>query len=150
MEEDISLPRNPISAKFFRIVKLAENAGYGFDKMISGWKTYTGNTPVFEQGRDYTKATFYFKNKRSSKKKLGDKVGDKVGDKKRGNDKKPMASEELILKAVSKNPTINIQTLSKQTGLGKTAVDNNIKKLKEKGLLERVGSKKTGQWKVNM
>jgi predicted HTH transcriptional regulator len=63
LEEYISLPRNPIIAKFFRVVKLAENAGYGFDKMINGWKEYTGSAPEFNQGQDYTKATFYFKKK---------------------------------------------------------------------------------------
>ena len=31
--KDISLPRNPILAKLFRLVKLAENAGFGFDKI---------------------------------------------------------------------------------------------------------------------
>ena len=63
MKEDISMPRNPIIAKLFRVVKLAENAGYGFDKMISGWIEYAGTKPEFEQGLDFTKATFYFKTK---------------------------------------------------------------------------------------
>ena len=31
--KDISLPRNPVVAKLFRMVKLAENAGFGFDKI---------------------------------------------------------------------------------------------------------------------
>lgn len=42
---DMSLPRNPILAKLFRIVNLAENAGYGFDKMEEDWKPYTGIAP---------------------------------------------------------------------------------------------------------
>ena len=33
--------------------------------------------------------------------------------------------------------------------LGKTSIDNIIKILKEKGYIERVGSNKTGYWKVN-
>lgn len=36
LEIDTSMPRNPILAKSFRAVKLAENAGFGFDKMING------------------------------------------------------------------------------------------------------------------
>lgn len=35
--KDISLPRNPILAKLFRMVKLAENAGFGLDKMEHNW-----------------------------------------------------------------------------------------------------------------
>ena len=33
-------------------------------------------------------------------------------------------------------------------GLGKTTVDNTISILKKKGFIERVGSNKTGYWKV--
>ena len=40
IREDISLPRNPILAKLFRSVRLAENAGTGFTKMIRGWQIY--------------------------------------------------------------------------------------------------------------
>jgi len=54
--------RNPVLAKFFRVVRLAENAGYGFDKMISGWKAYTGKPPLFDEGQDFTKVTFYLKS----------------------------------------------------------------------------------------
>jgi ATP-dependent DNA helicase RecG len=31
---DIFLPRNPIITKIFRVIDLAENAGYGFDKIL--------------------------------------------------------------------------------------------------------------------
>ncbi len=30
-QADITMPRNPIIAELFRVVKLSENAGYGFD-----------------------------------------------------------------------------------------------------------------------
>jgi len=149
MEEDISLPRNPIIAKFFRVVKLAENAGYGFDKMINGWKEYTGSEPEFDQGQDYTKATFYFKKKGE---KVRDKFGissGKVGNKWGISEEKLGKSERLILEAVSVNPEITISELSERIGIGTTAIENNIKKLKEKGLLERKGGRKEGQWKVN-
>lgn len=141
LEEDISLPRNPIIAKLFRIVKLAENAGYGFDKMIEGWKEYTGSAPTFDQGQDFTKATFYFKKKIESGEKVGNKWG--ISEEKLGK------SERLILEAVSDNPEITISELSERIGIGTTAIENNIKKLKEKGLLERKGGRKEGQWKVN-
>jgi len=38
--EDFSLPRNPIIAKIFRFVRLAESIGSGFHKMIDGWKQH--------------------------------------------------------------------------------------------------------------
>ena len=47
LKADESLPRNPVLAKFFRIAKLCESAGYGFDKMLE-WKKQTGNDVFFE------------------------------------------------------------------------------------------------------
>ncbi len=46
--KDISLPRNPIITKLFRVVKLAENAGYGLDNIEFNWKAYNNTQPVFD------------------------------------------------------------------------------------------------------
>ncbi len=52
-ESDISQPRNPLIAKIFRVIKLAETAGYGFDKIFKGWRTYVDDEPIFINGLDY-------------------------------------------------------------------------------------------------
>ena len=57
MQEAISLPRNPLIIKMFRFAKLAENAGYGIDKMKS-WTAFTGNNVGFKS--DVTHATIVF------------------------------------------------------------------------------------------
>ena len=57
MKTDETLPRNPVLAKFFRIAKLCESAGFGFDKMLQ-WKKQTGNDVFFETTIDKTKFTF--------------------------------------------------------------------------------------------
>jgi len=59
---DISLPRNPVITKIFRVINLAENAGYGFDKMFSGWKGYYNKEPEVESSIDYYKIIFNFKS----------------------------------------------------------------------------------------
>jgi ATP-dependent DNA helicase RecG len=46
-EKDLSIPRNPVLSKLFRMVKLAENVGFGFDKIESNWLQYTGSTPEY-------------------------------------------------------------------------------------------------------
>jgi len=46
--KDISLPRNPILTKLFRMVKLAENVGFGFDKMDANWKSYCNKLPDYQ------------------------------------------------------------------------------------------------------
>ena len=59
IREDISLPCNPILAKLFRSVRLAENAGTGFNQMIRGWQIYRGQAPVFHQEIDFTLVAFW-------------------------------------------------------------------------------------------
>jgi predicted HTH transcriptional regulator len=61
MKEDVSIPRNPVLAKLFRIAKLCENAGYGFDKMLI-WKKETHKDVLFETSIDKTKVTFMLKD----------------------------------------------------------------------------------------
>jgi len=60
MKEDVSVPRNPVIAKLFRIAKLCENAGFGFDKMLL-WKKETNKEVLFESTIDKTKVTFMLK-----------------------------------------------------------------------------------------
>ena len=65
MKEDVSVPRNPVLAKLFRIAKLCENAGYGFDKMLT-WKKETQKEVFFESSLDKTKVTFMLKERNLS------------------------------------------------------------------------------------
>lgn len=47
-------------------------------------------------------------------------------------------------------PHITINTLSEQIGIGTTAVENNLKKLKRKGIIELIGPAKGGSWRINV
>lgn len=57
--------------------------------------------------------------------------------------------QEEILTEIRNNPNVTQPQLSQLIGIGITAIENNIKFLKENGYIERVGSNKTGYWKVN-
>jgi len=63
LKEDFSLPRNPVIAKIFRIIRLSENIGSGFDKMINGWHYYYAQKPLIEEDFDYYKITFRLERK---------------------------------------------------------------------------------------
>ena len=54
-----------------------------------------------------------------------------------------------IVELMSENNDLKIDDIVKRTGLSKSGINNRISSLKEKGVIERVGSKKTGHWKVN-
>jgi len=59
LKEDFSLPRNPTIAKIFRFIRLAENIGSGFHKMIDGWEYRYGSGPKIEGDFDYYKSLFH-------------------------------------------------------------------------------------------
>ena len=69
--------------------------------------------------------------------KLGDKLGDRLGQ-----------NEWGILEILWQDQSASITEIAQKLKISNTAVENNIAKLKKKGLLERVGSNKKGHWKV--
>jgi ATP-dependent DNA helicase RecG len=53
-----------------------------------------------------------------------------------------------ILEKIKNNSTVSIEELSKEIGISSTAIENNLKYLKENDYIERVGSPKDGYWKL--
>jgi len=51
-----------------------------------------------------------------------------------------------IMDLIDDNPTITKNALSAEVGISTTAIDNNIEKLRELGLLQRRGARKKGRW----
>ncbi|GHT49232.1 cell filamentation protein Fic [Bacteroidia bacterium] len=54
-----------------------------------------------------------------------------------------------MLELIENNNKITIIEMAKSLSISETAIENNIKKLREKGILSRVGSDKTGHWQIN-
>ena len=73
--------------------------------------------------------------------KRENKVGSKVGSKVTENQTK-------ILKIISENPHITKKEILNHITIGKTAIDNNISKLKKMKLIKRIDSNKTRYWKI--
>ena len=57
-------------------------------------------------------------------------------------------TEKKILKLLDENAYITQEILAKKLCLGRTAITSNIKKLKDKGLIERIGSDRKGYWRI--
>lgn len=58
-------------------------------------------------------------------------------------------TEQAIYEKIVSNTSITIDELTVALGKDRRTITHNIKTLKEKGLIERVSSDKTGYWKVN-
>jgi ATP-dependent DNA helicase RecG len=135
LKEDFSLPRNPIIAKIFRFVKLAEDMGTGFHKMINGWHEFYQIKPEITGDFDYYKITFpTTQKKREGPEKFPEKF--------------PEKTSEKILHLITDNKNITIAEISGLIGISDRAVKKHIAKLKEEGILKRVGPDKGGHWEV--
>jgi len=99
-----------------------------------------GLKPVIEGDFDCYKITFPVVAEKVPK-KLGIKVGEKLGVK--------LGEKEIkIIELMRENKYITTKELSGHIKISTTAVDNNISKLKKKGLLRRIGPAKGGHWEI--
>lgn len=129
-----SVPVNRKLSEIFLQLRLSEKTGRGIPTIIN---RYGKNAFSFRDNSIVVTIPFNWINK------VGDKVGYKVGDKSLLN-----STQVKILSEIRNNPNITKPQLSILIGIGKTAIDNNIAKLKKYGYIERVGSNRNGFWQV--
>jgi predicted HTH transcriptional regulator len=164
MRTDETLPRNPVLAKFFRVAKLCESAGYGFDKMLQ-WKKQTGNEVLFETTIDKTKFTFMIGTTKAESGTIDGKSG-MIEDKRcmesgMINDEGGIKSGTIppksgmkggtinkILLLIENDNTISLTHLSKEIGINRSAIQKHIDNLKDKGTIRRDGAGKGGKWVI--
>ena len=60
-----------------------------------------------------------------------------------------MSNTEMeILRIISRSPNITIAEIANKIGVADRTAASNIKKLKDKNILLRIGGKKGGYWKI--
>ena len=58
------------------------------------------------------------------------------------------STEEKILNLINREKCITQAELSKLLGLSENCIYKNLRELKAKGIIERIGSNKNGHWKI--
>jgi ATP-dependent DNA helicase RecG len=142
LKEDFSLPRNPILAKAFRLLRFSENIGSGFHKMIYGWSKKYASKPVIEGDFDYYKITFPL-IKSDSTTLTTTKTTTYTTTITKGEDK-----EREILELLENNPFLSAEEISRQVNLSKEGVRYHLKNLKKKNRIKRKGHGKGGSWQI--
>jgi len=74
---------------------------------------------------------------------------DKVTD--NGTDKvteKVTENQKVIIELLNENNNYTTAELAQKVGISQRKVKENLRKLKEKGLLKRIGSAKKGYWEI--
>ena len=132
-----SIPVNEKLSEMFLQLHISEKTGRGIPTITSIY----GNESI-----DISDGTIVVTIPFNRINNMGDKAGDKVGDK--VGDKSLNISQIKVLAEIRNNPNITKPELMIKCSLGKTSIDNIISFLKKNGFIERIGSNKTGYWKV--
>ncbi len=133
----ISKPRNPTIAKLFRFVKLAENAGFGIDKMKS-WKQLTGNNMAIQNEIDYVTVTFDMKG-RGENIDQGGQIGGQIGG------QMPKNRVEILHRIIENN-YITRKELAEKVGIAPSAIQKHLEVLVSEGYIKREGKTKSSYW----
>lgn len=131
-----SVPVNEKLSELFLQLHISEKSGRGVPKIV---ETYGLNAISFRENAIVVTIPFNWINV----------VGNKVGNKVRNNSNiKITANRERIISEIRNNPNITSNQLSIILQISTTAVEKNLSYLKKNNYIERVGSNKTGYWKV--
>ena len=133
-----SVPVNDKLSEIFLQLHISEKSGRGVPKIV---ETYGKEAITFRENSIVVTVPF---NRISN---VGNKIGDNIGNK--TEERKPLNKRrQQIISEMRDNPNITSEELSAMLSISSTAVDNNLAFLRENGYIERVGSKKTGYWRV--
>ena len=138
--------RNPIIAKILAKVEYIEELGEGWNKIIDEYKRHPlkPKIPNVETGEGMFLVNIYSTKSRfaeKTNKRLGEGLGEKLGVKLGEN-------EEKVLRCIIADKFATIDSISKSVEVSTTAVENNLAKLKGKGMIRRIGPAKSGHWEV--
>lgn len=148
-------PKNPLIAKFFMELGMADTLGSGVRNLYKFTKIYSSTEPILEEG-DVFKTTVLLENDGINKEKLienrespqkidlsdvgvnvGVNVGANVG-----------VNEERIFTLIKANANLTAHEASEKLNISKRQAERLFAKLKEKNIIRRVGADKGGHWEI--
>ena len=136
-------PKNPDLARIFTQIGYSEELGTGIRNVFKYTKPYSGSDKIIFREEDIFVTEVPLKNivKNNINITGGEKVGEKVGENFTNN-------QLLIIKYIKLNNKISAKELSEKIGISSRKIEDNIKKLKEKKKLKRIGYARGGHWAI--
>ncbi|MBN1561487.1 putative DNA binding domain-containing protein [candidate division KSB1 bacterium] len=153
-------PKNPAIVKFFQQLGRAEELGSGIRNIRKYLPLYSENSSfqLIEQDAFQIKINFTEfpgKTKISQtdlvRKKYGrsrEELNEKFGRSSEEIRKKFGRNSEEILLQLLVEPKATAEEIAKVIGITSRAVEKNIAKLRENGIVKRIGSTKSGYWEI--
>ena len=141
IDDIASIRRNPIICDVFSRLKLMERRGSGLRKILDEYPEDAA--PVFRS----TEQTFIvtLRNLNYASLSMPNGIDNGIEN---GIDVGAEENTEAVLNAIRANPKTTQNDLSSLTGLSVRTVARELKKLRDTGVLIRVGSDRSGYWEI--
>ena len=144
----VSVRRNELIADLFYRLDKVERIGMGIEQMKEAMALAGLKEPVFEMD-GFFKAIFFrpkrediFPLQKNEKTEKEPEVIQETGENAREK------TGEKIINLIKENPKITTKELADKTGVSIKGIEWNIKELKDKGLLRRIGADRGGHWEM--
>lgn len=136
-----SKARNQRMQNMFRMIGYGENLGSGFPLILNAWNEKHWLKPELQEQSELMQVKLILHVQ-------PDPINDPINGPINGPIKLT-ERQELILQMFAENKSLSRERICEKTGLSDGTIKREIAFLKKSGYLERVGSLKTGYWKVN-
>jgi ATP-dependent DNA helicase RecG len=144
MAKHSSVPYNPNIASVFYLAGFIESWGRGVEKICDALKA--DNLPMPEYTVHPGDIMIKFTGPEDRIVRVTDRLSDQLSEK---LSDKLSDKEKLTLELLVEDPGYTSPQIADKLGVSRVSVTKYLKALKEKGLIERVGSDRKGYWKVN-
>lgn len=133
-----SHPKSNELMKIFKDLELVEHMGTGIKRMLESY-----NEDIFNFYPNFITVTFKFKeNKFENVKVIDGKIVEN------SNIVDLTETQKMIIELITGNPSITQIELAKKLSVAERTIRRNLKELIDKNMLERVGARKNGIWKI--
>jgi len=133
-----SMPRNKTLMRVFKDLEMVEYLGSGMPRIL---KAYSRDAYTFSS--HFIRTTLPISQQALA---LEREVTGESTPKNQGLVDGLVESQQRILILIRENPRISKREMADSIGISTTAIDKNIIALKDRGLLQRIGSDKSGHW----
>jgi len=144
-----SCPFNPLLANAFFRAGYIESWGRGIEKISHECREHGIGALLYDYSMSGLMLTFQANPQHlisalgpeDARRVLGKKVGEKVGE-------SLTPSQKRILLLLRQNTRLSALELAEEVGISSRKIEQNIARLKESGILRRIGPAKGGYWEV--
>ena len=132
--------RNKLISKIFKEINWIEKYGTGISRITELFLNYGLTAPTFENFQHGFMVTVF------ARKVVGSTISKNVPD--NVPDNVPESRLIFLLNSIRENKSISIKELALLNNVDSKTIKRDLEKLKQKGLLRRIGPDKGGHWEV--